>query len=79
MTNTPKNTLLSELIVGACNAFNAQTEINRLMEINTELLMAAKDMLSRFQSCIGGGNGEIDGDGDAIKLMQQIISKAEGK
>jgi hypothetical protein len=36
------------------------------------------DVLSRFRSCIAGGNGEIEGDKEAIERADSILSRVKG-
>jgi len=40
-----------------------------------ELLDSLRDVLSRFRSCIAGGNGEIEGDREAIERANALIAR----
>ena len=40
-----------------------------------ELLESLRDVLSRFRSCIAGGNGEIEGDREAIERANAVIAR----
>ena len=44
-----------------------------------ELVQSLKDVLSRFRSCIAGGNGEIEGDREAIAQAEALLVKAKGQ
>lgn len=45
--------------------------------IINELTTALEDMKSRFESCIEGGNGELDGDREAIAQAEAVLLKAK--
>lgn len=44
------------------------------MEIYKDVL---KDILSRFESCIEGGNGELEDDADAINRARKLLGNNE--
>jgi hypothetical protein len=52
--------------------------IEGLVEQRNELRQALEDILSRFESCISGGNGELEGDEPAITHAKQAIAKSKG-
>ena len=49
----------------------------RLIQLNTELLLALRDMKQRFESCISDGNGELPEDKPALEIAAATITKAE--
>jgi len=52
----------------------AAGEIERLQSNEIRNLSASlKDVLSRFRSCIAQGNGEIDGDREAIVRAETLL------
>ena len=48
-----------------------------LADAAPELLTVLKDMLYRFHSCIADGNGEIEGDKEAMMEARAIIAKTK--
>jgi hypothetical protein len=50
----------------------------RQHDITADLLSSLRDMLSRFRSCIAGGNGEIEGDKEAIEKALMLLSSCSG-
>ena len=57
---------------------NQRNMIEGLVEQRDELRKALEDILSRFESCISGGNGELEGDEPAIINAKQAIAKSKG-
>jgi hypothetical protein len=57
---------------------NQRHMIEGLVEQRDELRKALEDILSRFESCISGGNGELEGDEPAIIYAKQAIAKSKG-
>jgi hypothetical protein len=57
---------------------NHRHMIEGLVEQRNELRQALEDILSRFESCISGGNGELEGDEPAITHAKQAIAKSKG-
>jgi hypothetical protein len=53
-------------------------EDGRKLRASESLLSSLKDILSRFRSCIGGGNGKIEGDDVAIRRAEGVIAMTEG-
>jgi hypothetical protein len=50
----------------------------RMLRASDSLLSCLKDVLSRFRSCIGGGNGKIEGDDEAIRSAEAAIAIIAG-
>ena len=50
----------------------------RMLRASESLLSCLKDILSRFRSCIGGGNGQIEGDDEAICSAEAAIAMTAG-
>lgn len=50
----------------------------RLIAAAPELAASLRDILGRFQSCIAQGNGEIDGDAEAVERARAVLAKTEG-
>ena len=48
---------------------------NDTQDAAPELLESLRDVLSRFRSCIAGGNGEIEGDREAIERANALIAR----
>lgn len=57
---------LSSAFISAENA--------RLMQLNYDLWVSLQDILSRFKSCIRGGNGELNDDAQAIQVAEYTIN-----
>jgi hypothetical protein len=55
------------------------SELDKRDDLIQELVASLKDILSRFESCIGGGNGEIEGDKEAIAVAKEALAKTDGE
>lgn len=79
ITGATSPVAIAEIVPTTMKGYDAVAEANgRLIAASPELLDSLKDMLSRFRSCIAQGNGEIEGDREAIAKAEAIIAKVKG-
>lgn len=78
----------ARLLVAGYNAFDSAAQHLGLNAVEfaermadgalADLLESHNDMLYRFHSCISDGNGEIEGDKEAMARARAVIEKVKG-